>query len=256
MMSKKNNDKWSITEKRFIAYFDILGFKDRVMRDEHEAIYEALASIDENTLHSFLETQEARNLFLDSGICITKFSDSIALFSKKDTVEDFILFLISTRFLFSSFLKAGFLMKGGMAYGNISLDKNKQLYFGQPIIDACLLQEEVDYIGVVAHNSIEEFQQKIGKTNKKFYTASTQLLFEGKSPLKKSGLVTHLNLNWFPHLANKESNNNDTKKDIIAALKKYYLNVSGSPRRYIDNTIDFINKNKEIYLDSVSLPSE
>jgi hypothetical protein len=250
---------WNITGKRFVAFFDILGFKDRVMRESHEKIYKDLAGIqvNEKKLEKVLENQAVKNIFNNSEIYVVKFSDSVVLFSKNDTIDNFILFLISARFLFYSFLKRNFLVKGGMAYGEISLDKENQLYFGQPIIDAFLLEEEVNYIGVVAHNSIDMFKQCI-KANHKFYPLLTQLIFEGKSPLK-SGLITHYNLDWFLLLIDKNNRGGKTetilKTEIITDLKNYYLGVSGSPRRYIDNTIEFIDKNS-INLDkSILLPS-
>jgi len=255
--TQKKQDDWNITNKRFVCFFDILGFKDRVMRESHSDIYRDLADIqvNEDVLSEVLDKEAIHNLFGDFGIHVVKFSDSIVLFSKNDTIENFIIFLISARFLFCSFLKKNFLIKGGMAYGNISLDREKQLYFGQPIIDAYLLEEEVNYIGVVAHNSIEEFKQSITVENK-FYSVLLKLIFEGKSPLK-SGLITHFNLDWFLKFIDKESKKGkqeDIKKEIIVCLKNYYLGVSGSPRRYIDNTIEFLNKN-EINMDKIILPS-
>jgi len=256
----ENNDNWEPTEKRFVAFFDILGFRDRVMRDSHKQIYKDLKAIqvNEETLYDILDKQSVKNLFGDSKILIVKFSDSAVLFSKNATIENFILFLISARFLFSSFLKKNFLIKGAMAYGDISVDEERQLYFGQPIIDSYLLEEDVNYIGVVAHNSIDKFKQNIDSTDK-FYSLLNQLLYEGKSHLK-SGHITHLNLNWFRQLLDNENlkvkEKNVIKNDIIVGLKKYYLNVAGSPRRYIDNTIEFLNENDaQINFDGLVIPS-
>jgi len=259
--SERKYDYWNITGKRFVAFFDILGFKDKVMRDSHDEIYEKLAEIqvNENLLKQTLDDPAVQEVFQDYGIYVVKFSDSISLFSKNDTIENFVLFLISARFLFTSFLKKEFLIKGGMAYGKISLDKEKQLYFGQPIIDAYNLEEDVNYIGVIAHNSIDEFKQNIDKNNK-FCTLLNQLIFEAKSPLK-SGFITHLNLNWFRQFVDNENLNgkmkNAIKSAIITELKKYYLGVAGSPRRYIDNTIEFLEKNESnINFDEIIVPSE
>ncbi|MDR2027353.1 MAG: hypothetical protein LBQ01_07335 [Prevotellaceae bacterium] len=239
----KNSDTSSITNNRFVALFDILGFKDRVMREPHEKIYADLAEIQikENTLNEILGDDPVVERLL--GVHIVKFSDSIILFSQNGEIESFIVFLISARFLFSLFLEKKFLIKGGMAYGNVSLDKEKQLYFGQPIIDAYLLEEDVNYIGVVVHNSIEEFiKQNITKDHS-YYSILYQLIFEGKSPLK-SGNITHFNLNWFPQLSEQSNEKDETtvRTEIIKKLKEYYLKVSGSPRRYIDNTITLINE--------------
>ncbi|GHT30148.1 hypothetical protein AGMMS49574_08970 [Bacteroidia bacterium] len=253
------SDKWNITANRFVAFFDILGFKDRVMRESHQAIYKDLSEIqiNENILSEVLVDTTIKKYFGNVDVCVVKFSDSIVLFSKNDSIEDFTLFLISARFLFHSFLKKDFLIKGGMAYGDISLDRDKQLYFGQPIIDAYLLEEDVNYIGVAAHNTIDIYRQKIEKDNK-FYLLLSQLICDGKTPLK-SGFITHSNLNWFPKLVGNENLEGKIREDIvneiITNLKKYYLNVAGSPRRYIDNTIDFLNKNQDINFDKIVLPT-
>lgn len=258
----RTDNNWEITGKRFVAFFDILGFKDKVMREPHEKIYNDLAGIQVETtdkLYDVLGKPSMINLFGDSDIDVVKFSDTIVVFAKNDSIENFILFLISARFLFTSFLKKGFPLKGAIAYGEISVDKERQLYLGQPIIDAFLLEEDVNYIGVVAHNSIDRFQLCM-ENNNKFHPLLRQLLFEAKSPLK-SGFITHFNLNWFRQLLvsdekiNEKTEKEDIKVEIIKGLKEYYLNVSGSPRRYIDNTIEFIDKNKnKINFSKITLP--
>jgi hypothetical protein len=240
---EKNSDSSMITRNRFVAFFDILGFKDRVMRESHDQIYKDLAKIqiDENALREIISNENKK-----FGIHVVKFSDSIIVFSENDTVENFIVFLIAARVLFCSFLTKKFLIKGGMAYGNISLDKKNQLYFGQPIIDAYLLEEDVNYIGVIIHNSIEEFKHKNIKEDNKYCSILKQLIFEGQSPLK-SGNITHFNLNWFSQLiGNKLNEDKDVKTEVITRLKEFYLQVSGSPRRYIDNTIALLINNNEI----------
>ncbi|MDR2457996.1 MAG: hypothetical protein LBD41_05905 [Clostridiales Family XIII bacterium] len=259
MQDDKQISKWNITEKRFIVYLDILGFKDRVMRESHDKLYNDLVKIpiSEDILNSILDKKSIKTVFGDVGIHYVKFSDSIIIFSKNDTIESFIMFLIVTRFVFGSILKKNFLVKGGMAYGTISLDKENQVYFGQPLIDAYLLEEDVNYIGIVAHNSIDEFKQNIKGDDKKICAILNQLIFEGKSHLK-SGLITHLNLNWFSQLIGNDNLSDKTedeiKNEIIKQLKKYYLSVSGSPRRYIDNTIECINnKNNMIDFNKISL---
>jgi hypothetical protein len=35
---------WVETRDRFVAFLDVMGFKDRVYRDSHESIYDALLS--------------------------------------------------------------------------------------------------------------------------------------------------------------------------------------------------------------------
>ena len=247
---KKSN--WKTTDKRFVAFLDILGFKDKVMRNTHNEIYDDLSKL--SRVKSYLEqvasqTSEAE-IYQDADIYIVSFSDSIVIFSKNDDYENFEFFLISLRYFFSNAIAHKIAIKGGMAYGDISLNKKEQIYFGQPIIDAYLIEEDVNYFGVVAHNSIDKY---IDENNSKILTSKIikQILFKGKTPLK-CGKINHTNLDWFAMPLNFEKKDVETESDletdeereqrkhkqVIYELEQFNLTVSGSARRYVDNTIE------------------
>jgi hypothetical protein len=48
-MAKVNKTalNWKITNERFVAYIDIMGFKDLVMRSTHEEVYKMMKLINE-----------------------------------------------------------------------------------------------------------------------------------------------------------------------------------------------------------------
>jgi len=37
-----NKKPWNLTDKRFVCFLDIMGFKDLVMRNSHDEIYKML----------------------------------------------------------------------------------------------------------------------------------------------------------------------------------------------------------------------
>ena len=155
--NKKTN--WNPKCERFVAFLDLLGFKDKVMRSTHEEIYAELHKI--STVRQYLEgttnndsIQKALN---DVDIYIVSFSDSIVLFSKNDDIDNFKFFSIALLGLFSEAIKNKIAIKGAVAHGLVSLNKSEQIYFGQPIIDAFLLEEDVNFIGVLCHNSIDKY---------------------------------------------------------------------------------------------------
>jgi hypothetical protein len=245
-MAKKNGistetSKWKTTESRFVAFLDLLGFKDKVMRMTHQQIYEELGKI--SRLKVLVEqnlTIKGKETYKNCDVYVVSFSDSIVVFSKDDSFANFEYFLIALRAIFSNSIREKIALKGGFAHGIVSLNKTDQIYFGQPIIDAYLIEEDVNYLGVVAHSSIDKYLAE----NKNEYENSTfakRLLFEDKTHLK-SGKVTHLNLDWFIlSLRNHDSLADDDKvKSIIADLNSFYSTVSGGPRRYIDNTKEII----------------
>tara|TARA_R110002033_G_scaffold37974_1_gene77168 strand:+ start:18106 stop:18738 length:633 start_codon:yes stop_codon:yes gene_type:complete len=201
-MAKKKNEKtnWKPTDDRFVAFLDILGFKDLVMRKSHEEIYKSLNEISKSKK---LIEKAALELDIvgDAEVYVVSFSDSIVIFSKNDSLENFRYFLLATRWLFTGAFNKQIPIKGAMAHGEISLNKTEQIYFGQPIIDAYLMEEDVNYMGVVAHNSIDEYFANI--KNQEDKNRFEKMLIEEKTPLK-CGLLTHTNLNWFKIIKAKD----------------------------------------------------
>jgi len=236
MNAESSSTSWSNTDKRFVAFLDILGFKDLVMRSTHADIYKLLSSISENTdlINQVQQHKDFKQEFEDSEIYTVSFSDSIIIFSKNDSADSFEFFLFCVGRIFTSAIENGIPIKGSIAYGEISLDKSRQIYFGQPIIDAYLLEEDLNYYGIVAHNSIDEY---ISESDNELYL---NVFRDIPTPLK-CGTINHLNLNWFVRL--KGFDDSSDKIDYISqTINRFKLMSSGSPRRYIDNTLQVINR--------------
>lgn len=261
-MSEKQIDKniptkWKTTDLRFVAFLDLLGFKDKVMRKTHQEIYEELSKI--SKLKELVEkksTLKSKKKYWDADVYVVSFSDSIVIFSKNDSYENFEYFLIALRAVFSNSIRHKIALKGGFAHGEISLNKTEQIYFGQPIIDAYLIEEDVNYLGVVGHSSIDNYL----KNNKDQYDNSQitqKLIFEDKTNLK-CGRILHLNLDWFI-LSQREHDKLNSKEkieNIITDIDSFYCTVSGSPRRYIDNTKEMLlnaHKNNKINLERLNI---
>ncbi|MCK4407588.1 MAG: hypothetical protein KAV44_07915 [Bacteroidales bacterium] len=237
-MSKKKESKtqWKPTDNRFVAFIDILGFKDLVMRNTHKYIYNLLNDISKirNFVEKIQDKRDFPDIYKDVEVYTVSFSDSIFIFSKNDTIANFIHFINSASWLIAKAIEESIPLKGAISHGLISVNKSSQIYCGQPIIDAYLLEKEVYYFGIVAHNSIDRYV-----TEKKFQNKINRL-FEATTPLK-CGDISHLNLNWFRYIeVNKESDNKE--KLVQNKIKSFNVNVSGSPRKYVDNTLQLFNK--------------
>lgn len=106
-MEQKKKINWKTTDNRFVAFLDILGFKDKVMRNSHEEIYSELNKI--STVRRHLEKLVIKNkigLYKDIDIYIVSFSDSIVLFSKNDSKDNFDFFTTSLMTIFSNAIKS------------------------------------------------------------------------------------------------------------------------------------------------------
>ena len=143
---------WNPTDKRFVCFLDIMGFKDLVMRNSHDEIYEMLMELSKH--RTSLESKNLPSKYADS-LKTVSFSDSIVVFTKDDSIASFDLLTIAVSWLFAKAMEDGIPMKGAISCGEMSINITRQIFFGQPLIDAYLLEEDVAFYGIVVHNTVE-----------------------------------------------------------------------------------------------------
>ena len=204
------------TKKRFVVFLDIMGFKNRVARNEHDVILKQLEAF-QNDISTFVSQYQAAN------IQVALFSDSILLFSNNDTLESLHqLADITSKIMMSAIQQQTPIpLKGAIALGIVTCDTSKQLYFGQALIDAYLLEENIKYYGVLVHHTAEASVKQLGGDE-----------FRDIKACLKGGEISHYELNWY--------NTNvlgDNQISIEACLDNLRLTVSDEPRRYVDNTL-------------------
>ncbi len=148
---------------------------------------------------------------------LAQFSDSIVLFSNDDSPRSLqMISRVASGIMMSAIhSEKPIPLKGALAEGHITCDMSKQLFLGQALIDAYLLEENVQYYGIIVHHSAEEAVKNL----------QSDLFGNLRSPLK-SGLIEHYNVLWWK----------DRTADVTEGLDRVRLLVSYSPRRYVDNT--------------------
>lgn len=234
------------TKKRFVVFLDIMGFKERVARNTQKSLYKELTEFNrditdivnstknvkrskavkqnviDQSVVSLLKSEED-----DNDILLSQFSDSIVLFSNNNTKSSLeIISNVAKRIMLSAIKREKPIpLKGALAEGDMTCDMDKQLFFGQALIDAYLLEENVQYYGIVVHHSAEKSVKK-----------SNSNIFKNSLVPLKSGKINHYELVWY----------DESSTDIKSGLDRIRLNVSDSPRKYVDNTNDIIGSyNKE-----------
>lgn len=241
---EEKRDKWNVTCNRFVAFLDIMGFRDRIFRDIHKDIekmfitfYPTIASIRKETqmrlngTHPFPKVQD---VFGKAIVRPVIFSDSILLVSSDDSPESVHNVLFYVGWVFKDALIAGIPLKGAIAYCEQTADFEKSLHFGRPLIDAFDLQDELRLYGIILHHTAEKHLEEIGFLSK-FKTFG--VLKKYKVPIK-SGEISHYIIDWTSHQP-------ITEEDALTSVNATYHNVSGTPRIYVDNTIKFLNWIKE-----------
>jgi len=223
-----------IQRDRFVAFLDIMGFKERVARtsaaklyNELSEFYNDISNIIFPNLDEMSDTDEDGNSsFKGQGkisLILAQFSDSIAIFTEDDSLKS--LKLLSEalqKIFFSAITRSNPIpLKGALSKGYMTCDMTKQLFFGQALIDAYLLEEDVQFYGLVVHHTAEN----------DIKTLNLDVFRDTSVPLK-SGKINHYELSWYKY----------DKQQSISGLNNIRLTVSASPRRYVDNTKGLIDE--------------
>jgi hypothetical protein len=210
---------WEDDADRLILYADILGFSHRVTKNNHNDL--------KTELLKFKQAWENRIKPLQAGghLRSVQFSDSTLIVVNGINEKMFNLISKAAICLMQSAISLGFPIKGVLAQGNFTYDKENQIYFGLPLVEAYQLHEEIHYYGIVVHHSAEQTVKK--------YMDVTMPYTKTEVNLKK-GKTSHYHLSW--HLLNKNLSPGNIKESVNKWLDKIEESVSGTPRIYVDNT--------------------
>lgn len=230
-MEEQNTiEKWEPTANRYVAFLDIMGFKDLVLKTPHNEVYKLMKKI--NHSRKFIEGvkwSDAEENLVKS----TTYSDSIIIYSKDDSYEAFDILVTTVAGLSNYLLRDGIPFKGAVAFGMMTLDIENSIFFGQPLIDAYLLEEEIYYYGILFHATVEQELVKTGKSWPPFTAHYT-------CPLK-SGNAQHMTIYPMYALQKNDEKYNSRHEELENAVKRLRLRTSGGLRKYIDNTESYLN---------------
>lgn len=250
----KVNKKNTNNDEKYVLYADIMGFKERVMRTKHADLKKELKKLRQELydwLNSYLEDVKTFK--------VSFFSDSILIV---DEISHLGFERISSAAakLMTVSLEHKFPIKGAIAKGAFTYEEEEQLFFGEAIIDAFLLEEQVHYYGIVAHHTMEEdiksFSNGIQEPDLslRFFVSPYVL-----SPIPlKNGKITHYHLAYnltnceiFPDIVIEKY----TEKHI-SWLEEIYGTVSGTPRIYVDNTLQVLKEDLRLFEEAPKIEGE
>lgn len=227
------------TKNRFVAFIDILGFKNLVDTKTHHMVFNKLSSL----VDSFKKIKRDAPT-----LRIWMFSDSILIMSVDDSEASADNILFYTSLIITRALDVELLAKGGIAFGQFTADFDKSIFFGKPLIDSYLLQEDMKMSSVILHHTMEN---KLKKMKYKYVNLmENNRCFEYMTPMKY-GTVKHTHLNWLEYYHLYKFDSPEEKEKIFKKYQKLidnlYLDVSGQARQYLDNTSKFFLDIKKYY---------
>lgn len=142
---------WKVIEKRFVAFMDLAGFKATNQYEYYTYfLLHALKEIAYNEQKSYVDDE-------NEYLYVISVSDSIVIFSKDDSIESFCCFCHAVGRIFNKCVLLGRFMTVAMACGMTYVDKEKMIFGGVAYDKAYLLQEQMDYYGILGAPSIIDF---------------------------------------------------------------------------------------------------
>ncbi len=202
-----------------------------IARNSHQVIYKMMLKIQESiVIH---EGVKWGNIPASEKLVkITTYSDSIMIYSKDDSYNSLDYFICTVSGVIEDLLVEGIPFKGSVAFGTMTLDTEKSIFFGQPLIDAFLLQEELLFYGIVFHASAEEKYYSYKNHEEFTFTAKYKCPF-------KQGASEHLTI--YPmNVCSATPTSNVKSFALRKAIRNLRFRTSGHLRVYIDNTEKFI----------------
>ena len=119
-------------EERFVAMLDIMGFKNIVNSKSSDEIYELFCKVDNRKIIS-------ENCM--GPIWTMIFSDTIIIVTKGGESSDLFALLTASIWYQRLLFDNGYALNGGISKGRIRVDKDKNIMFGKPIINAHLYKK-------------------------------------------------------------------------------------------------------------------
>lgn len=241
--ANRKNPDWSKDQERYILYADLMGFKERVRTTPHLELKKQLQNFKAKVLTEYEPLQKGGQLKM------VQYSDSILIVDNNTTANGLNRMSKAAAKLMHIALSEGFPLKAVLAKGMLTFDEDNELYFGQPLIDAFLLHEELHFYGIVAHHSIEKDIQEYsnGFTNTKKDVHNPYI--HSCIPIK-GGKTSHFHL-AYNLIDQKLECGKDFTAQCHSCLDKIEKTVSGKPRIYIDNTRKVLNDDKKLLEEAI-----
>jgi len=228
--------EWEVSCERFVAYFDIMGFKELLLRNNNEYI----STLFDNVMQ-YCNLHDSGIFFMDELNINVKlvrhviFSDTFLFYSLDNSNESLKAIIAISNYFLTNCHGESIPIKGFLSAGEFHANKNKSKYFGLPLSDSYLKSENLFFYGAALDHNIENYVNKYSKEcsfSSAFYRFNCipyNCVFKGV------GKVEHLVLTWPIGLFFGSK----SPEDIIDNFKS---TVSGKTRKYVENTKDFVHK--------------
>ena len=233
-------------QERYVAYFDMLGFKRATLRNSAGA-WKALVTLyncKEDIAKLTIEISTSGEIVRDR-VKFFIFSDGILFFSLSDQDSDLVAILIMVSELFGRSLHNCVPpLRGGIAHGEFFYNFKLNLFCGVPFVNAYSIGETAQWSGIVVDERVAEHYKKVLLPT----SHNGSIISQWDVPCKNGQTRKSYVINW-PDIFRK-----NFTKNLPISVEDYYMafeNLFGPYKDLLEddklkykNTVDFINSFK------------
>lgn len=196
-------------DKCYVAFLDILGFKDFVENNSHKDLIENFEFIIDKVFSVYIgsynnpEIGKMGNKQFE--IEVLFISDSIILWTKNEFQGSFVKLLQIVSDLIAFSFRTGLPLRGGISFGELHTHKNfnNTTVIGKGLINAYKIEESQNWAGCIVDKiAIDEFNRqndllpKLKKITYEDLVSEAKILEEYEVPLKTGKIEKRIVINW------------------------------------------------------------
>lgn len=242
---------------RAIAFIDVLGFKQMIGNQSASELGEKYKRAIKYALEKYsfnADFSQEPSFFPEMSAsdeyCISHvFSDSIILASYDDTENNCLKLLIFTYRLMRTMFAQGFLVRGGISYGDMYVELEDSVFVGTALTEAYELEMKQEWAGITIHENLVNAFPRIFDGSLEYSGYLNCLFVKYLVPMKRGKVKIEFTINWRWNLVVQKGTKSllGEPEDWAAKLK-------------IDNTLAYAKYIRENYLsypiDGTSCPIE
>jgi hypothetical protein len=166
-------------QKRWVCYFDILGFQEWLKR--HGIV---------ETIHRYFQSREIveRQIHGHPRLRVKCFSDTFLIYSVDDSAASFVQIEQAARWIVNTNLAKHIPVRGAISVGEIYIVEEDDIYIGKPLNEAYRHGENQNWIGLLLCRSATQHLEKLNlpasrRLNYRRFKIPWKKQIGGKKPL-------------------------------------------------------------------------
>jgi len=257
-----------MTSKKYIAFLDILGFKDLIENNKLDDIEKLYDTLQKSVLYSFAISNPEHKLINKGKVDLPSIketnlnslviSDSIIIWTDDDSQGSFFELILAVKYFMYFSMQSGFPLRGGISSGELVVKNGRHekspkfnsytTLLGLSLTRAYILESKSEWSGcIIDEKCVEHFTNKLksydsNTANLEFFE-EMDIIRSYKVPMKSGPIKKYYTINW-THFNGPRL----TASQVRRAFRTHNKSISDwSVENKIANTLKFLADTKKGY---------